>query len=86
MKVFKYSLPHLGTNVVSLPRGASPLTVGIQRDELVMWALCPPGEIVDERQFYVVWTGSSVPSGPVRYIGTATHDDSTVVHVFEELS
>ena len=87
MKVFKYALkPMTEGCLVKMPRGAHPLSVGVQDDTIVCWAaVCEESESI-LHHFFLLATGRGF--GCVgRFIGTVVVPDETlphglVVHVF----
>lgn len=82
-KVFKYPLTH-NINNIELPAGAQVLTVQIQGNEVMMWALVDPNAPPKSREFQVVGTGQKLTFDryPPVYIGTVQMA-GMVWHVFE---
>lgn len=85
MVVYKYNL--LPQITLDLPKGAEPLTVAFQQDQLFMWAKVDPLAERTKREFRVYGTGHDMPDGfDHAYIGTAHTDDGLVFHAFERLA
>jgi hypothetical protein len=86
MKVFKYTVPQPNDDYVSeviLPVSAQILSVGIQKDEMVIWARVEyPNEPKRARQLIVGNTGVALPFTNGRFIGTV-ESSGVVWHVFE---
>lgn len=83
MVVWKFPLPFPGLNVLEMPEGAEVLTVQMQGDYPVLWALCNPDAPKQTRTFLQVMTGHWLTHRPGRYVATVQVGD-LVVHVFEE--
>jgi hypothetical protein len=69
------------TLVVSMPRAARVVEVGVQDGLLCMWAIVHSDAPTDARRFQVVGTGHQAPDGG-KYVGTA-HVPPFVWHLFE---
>lgn len=83
-KVFKYPLTH-SINNIDLPDGAQVLTVQMQGNEVMMWALVDPNALPKRREFQVVETGQKFTFDdrtPPVYIETVQMG-VMVWHVFE---
>jgi len=79
--IFKYPLD--GSLRVSLPAGAKILTVGNQREELMLWAEVDTTASSEMRQFRVYGTGDQMPDDPGTWVGTALFMQGAVVwHVY----
>lgn len=88
--VFKYVLEP-GVSAITIPEGAEILTVQVQREQLVLWALVDPTAPTEIREFRVMGTGHEIGPeiGPDRhtYVGTAQlMGGALVMHVFEWLN
>lgn len=85
MKIFKYTLAITDHQTVSLPSGYKILSVGNQREELVLWALVPTTNV--PHVAVLIWihgTGNSIlPGESEKYIGTVQMGNGLVWHVFE---
>lgn len=75
--VYKYSLRHR----VEMPIGAQILTIQMQDNQPMIWALVDPNAQFELRHFEAVSTGYSVGNG-LQYIGTY-FEGQFVWHVFE---
>ena len=93
-RVWKYAVPMPDRHCrawVYLPNGAAPLSVGLQQDEMVLWALVPEdawdGDSLDEHKhrLIVANTGAVIPELPegVRFLGTVTFSNGIVWHVWD---
>jgi hypothetical protein len=74
-------------NEISMPRGARILTVQLQGDKPVVWALVDPNAPCEVRKLRAVATGIEWSCDAFHYIGTFqfNHAVPLVFHVFEEL-
>jgi len=88
-QVWKFNLGLIGRYVtsvpVAIPSGARLLSVGIQEDQMMLWALVDPPNKPVAREFMIIGTG--VPSEALearapQFIGTVQHN-GYVWHVFE---
>jgi hypothetical protein len=87
-EIWKYELILEDYNIVSLPKGAKPLSVQVQgenTDHVRMWCLINLNEEeYEERVFRVVGTGYSIKDENIVYIDTfQLYNGSFVGHVFE---
>lgn len=87
MSVYKYVVP-IPTNArsfVVMPATARLLSVGLQDDEMVVWALVDPDEETGLRRLIVANTGALIPNFPPsdRFVGTVTSTAGVVWHVFD---
>ena len=86
MRIYKYKIPAPiadGVSTVEMPKFATILSVGIQQDEMVLWAVVDPKTIVRKYHLQLVNTGNDVPEGTGEFIGTATSSNGIVWHVFK---
>jgi hypothetical protein len=79
-KVFKYEL-HGHDSIVKLPLGAEILSVQLQNDRPVLWALVDPGNELVERSICIIGTGWDVENN-MKYINTYM-EEYFVWHAFE---
>jgi hypothetical protein len=87
--IYKYLLPppdETGEFSLQLPRGARVLSVQVQVEQPVLWALVDLDErMLAPREFYVVYTGRVLPPGDLEYIGTfQMYGGHIVLHLFEK--
>lgn len=90
MKIYKYPLHQDGGDAkISIPKGATILSVDIQADTPIVWALVNPDAPTHTRSFVVCGTGWVVPDN-CKYIGTCfakravpSFPNGFVWHVFE---
>jgi hypothetical protein len=80
--VWKYPIGFAGD--LTMPEGARPLHVAVQRDTIQMWALVDTERPTVRRTFLACGTGHDIPANSV-YIGTALMGQF-VWHVFELVS
>jgi hypothetical protein len=93
--VWKYTLnptPSSQRHYLNMAQGAVPLFVGVQGDDLILWALVNPSAPKVNRHYFVLGTGHRVEeNGPndldeMGYVGTSVmHDPGAgdlVWHVF----
>ena len=72
----------LGPNALRMPRGARPVSLGAQGDQLVCWAEVDPNAAPEYHQVLVVGTGQTLePSW--QYVGTV-QADPWVWHLYWE--
>ena len=84
--VWKFPIAIEDQQDVRMPSGAEILSVQFQRDQLCLWALADPIEMLHLRRIYIYGTGRPVPRGDIRFIGTAQQMGGALVwHIFEEI-
>lgn len=76
--IWKYNA---NSSVVLVPKGAIPLSAGMQNGEVCVWMLVKPEAVKVEREFRVVGTGHIFDSNGYSFIGTV-QDGSFVWHIF----
>lgn len=83
---WKYELKHKGIQKIEMPIDAEILTVQMQMDCLVLWALVNSENKTEERTFEIFGTGIHISKDiPRKYIGTfQTQGGYLVFHVFEQ--
>lgn len=83
-EIYKYPIDINGGQV-DVHEGAETLSVGVQHNRLVCWALVPqPAIRVVERRLAVYLTGDET-SGEGRFLGTHSLDDGTfILHVWDD--
>jgi hypothetical protein len=93
--VFKYPVPmpnETGRAFIDVPTDAEILSVGLQNDQMVVWALSDPDyepeegyEAVGMVRLIVANTGQEIPGFPegARFLGTVTTSNGTVWHVWD---
>lgn len=84
--IWKFELVATDEQKVSMPVGAKILTVQLQKDTLVLWAMVPYTDAREDRTICVFGTGNPIPgsNSNYRYIGTF-QQDWFVGHVFEKI-
>lgn len=94
MTAWKFKLPQptsTGRSYVDMPVAMTPLSVGMQDDEIVVWALVDPDYETPgmpteaARRFIVANTGAEIPGFPeaARFLGTVTSSTGIVWHVWD---
>ncbi len=88
--IYKYGLCKIGgACTLEVPDGFSPISVGAQENDFVLWATVSGGEPMETRKFAVVPTGDYLPDNIKKFIGTAQLKTGNpalpflVGHVFE---
>jgi len=83
--IWKYCIP-LEPTTLDMPRLAQVLTVQMQGDQAVLWALVDPSQPKCKRRFAIFGTGHDIPDEVGNYIGTFQLLGGTLVfHLFEVL-
>lgn len=90
LMIHKYRLA-IGTNSITLPRGAAILSTDMQNEGVYVWALVNADSVfTDERIFEVFMTGQligALPGTRRKFIGTVLLQGRCfVVHVFERIT
>ena len=93
MQIFKYNLDVQDIQMIQLQKGAKILSIGVQFEYPVIWALVDELAPLEERYFRIIGTGHPIdPEGriynfpmPGNYLGTfqLTGAGTFVGHVFE---
>lgn len=87
LTIWKYEVPAEDYFKLSLPIGAMPLAVQVQRDKPQMWVLLEENETVYvDRMFRVAGTGHPIVEGlhHLQYIDTFQYMGGNLIfHVFE---
>jgi hypothetical protein len=73
----------VGVQAFDLPVGAELLSVGKQREHLVLWVLCDPDAPGVPRQISGYWTGQPILDPVKKHLGTV--DVSGVMYHFFEV-
>ena len=83
-KIYKYQIAITDEIYLSMPKGAQVLSVQVQHDIPVIWALVDPDAPVVERHFHLEATGHQLPDLMGRFIGTIQIlEGDLVFHLFE---
>lgn len=86
MNIFKYELPKTpGRFKLLLPKGSIPLSIGVQYDTLVLWALVDEFEDDLEYSFHLLFIGQYFEETNLKFIGTVQHPNGLVYHLFKEI-
>ena len=83
-QIWKYEI-NIGETKRDIPSNATILSVGLQGNNICVWALVDTGARTSERTFYVYGTGWDIEES-VEYlscIGTVQDNNGLVWHVFE---
>ena len=85
-KIWKYALDIDTTNVVLMPKGAEVLSVGLQNNKPVVWALVDPNEEEkDPKVFYMFGTGEGISlemNANTRFLGTLQPTEDCIPFAF----
>jgi len=79
--IWKFPIPADG-GTVQMPKGAEVLSVGLQGNDIQVWALVDPSKSTTPRHFHVRGTGHACSIAGEKFIGTI-FDGSFVWHVFD---
>lgn len=82
LTIFKYPLPTAFDFYIEMPISSQLLTVQVQDEKPVLWAMVNKDAITEKRQFKLVYTGNNIDFIPKAYIGTFQLD-YLVYHLFE---
>ena len=94
-RVWKFPLPmpdERGRVFIDMPAVVEPLSVGLQDDEMFVWALVCPDAVPEPyeenhgpRRFIVANTGSEIADFPegASFLGTVTTSNRMVWHVWD---
>jgi hypothetical protein len=81
--VWKYPLQVKKTQCLELPRGAKPLSIGVQDEKPCLWAQVDTEAVKDSVLVVTHKTGLPMENGDMKFIGTYQLDGGTLVgHVF----
>lgn len=85
--IWKYNIPSVGTNYITLPVNRKILTAQMQNDALQLWVMVDDDDshVTDEVRIYVSPTGQFVSAthDDMHYISTVQGSNGLVWHVFE---
>ena len=84
--IWKFSV-HAGyRETISVPVGTRLFEAQFQRREIVIWGVVDEANaLTEEREIFVLTTGSPMPDEPLRHLGTIqTNGGDYVFHVFEK--
>jgi len=83
--IWKWDLLIAKTQVLFMPRGATLLSVQVQRDRPVLWALIDKKQPIKDCVIITYFTDDEMPENPGKYIGSYQNKLETLVfHVFEQ--
>ena len=89
MQIYKYKLGFQITKPIEMPAGAVILSVQLQDNELVLWAIVDPTAAPVTRTFRLAVTGEEISKeelADLNYLGTFLADGERFVgHVFERI-
>ena len=87
--VYKYELfKRYSDTKIYMPKGAKILSVQVLYRSIVLWALVDSIEDLEERHFFRILTGESIPNKCLNnYLDTVLVGDhgGTVYHIFEAI-
>lgn len=84
-KIYKYPLNLVEHQFISLPVGAKPLAVKMQREDVCLWALIDAENEMETKSVYIFGTGNPIEEDltDATYLGTVLMaQDAFVWHVF----
>jgi hypothetical protein len=86
--IHKYPLEVKGQQTVEMPYGAQILHVGVQRNQICIWAILESVKpMMVTRSFVIHGTGHPVDDTGLEHIGTVLMDDGALVwHIFERIN
>ena len=83
--IWKWDLLIAKTQVLFMPKEATILSVQVQRDRPVLWALIDKRQPIRDRVIITYFTDDEMPENPGKYIGSYQNKLETLVfHVFEQ--
>jgi len=82
VRIYKYPLRIEDRQVVQLPRGARPLSIGYQSGDIMLWCLVDPDAPKRPVKVAIVGTGHDFEPDGWAYVGTAWWTPPFVWHVF----
>jgi hypothetical protein len=84
--IYKYSLSSHTAQDIEMPVGARILTVQVQNDVPVIWAVVDPStKYIDILTFLTLATGELVDDIDGKYIGTYQLSNGLVFHIFQRI-
>lgn len=82
MRIYKYDLALTGTQTIQVPYRFQPLSVQIQHNTIMLWALVDEtDEFLSDRKITIIGTGNPIDEPPGVFIGTV-QQNGFVWHVF----
>ena len=82
--VWKFPLEIADWQKIVMPAGAEILFVGVQREQLCLWAKVNPEAPKGERLFRIVGTGHEFNENNLMYLGSVFLNNGRLVfHIFE---
>jgi hypothetical protein len=82
-EIWKFPVSDIGYVIMQMPLDAEILTVQMQNEKAMIWAICDPSAEVKFRTFYVIGTGEPRNFEGLKYIGTYQQNE-LVWHLFED--
>jgi len=83
--IHKYPLSIVNESILLMPRGASILSVQMQRGEPMLWAMVDPSNKDHPRKFVFYATGNAFNSIGLAYVATVQQGEC-VWHLFESFN
>lgn len=80
--VYKYPLNRRTTKLM-LPRNAYILSVGVQDNQAVLWAVVNPDNFKEQRTILCVQTDKKFSMNGMVFLGTCQFPNGIVEHIFE---
>lgn len=83
--IFKYDLLVEDYQEIQMPSKAKILSVGVQNNEIKLWALVETNTKVEPRRIRIAGTGHDITEDIVAFLGTVQlHSGRLVFHIFEK--
>jgi hypothetical protein len=87
MRIFKYPLQVIDTQLIEMPKGAKLLAIKVQRDIVCLWVLCNESAELVTRRIGIYGTGHHIQDDFIKHIATFQLDNGSLVfHAFEILT
>jgi hypothetical protein len=80
-KIYKYDLEITDEQFLELPAQAKVLSIGIQNNQLKLWALVNPDNFSTKHRVTIFGTGEPIQEVPIQLLGTVFIRD-LAFHVF----
>jgi hypothetical protein len=82
--IWKFMLRPAAVQTIRMPKGSEVLTAQVQGEELCLWAMVDPDNLMEDRMFLIVGTGHNMPEVFGRYVATVQMENGLLIwHIFE---
>ena len=82
MKIYKYIIPLCERIKINMPLNALIRHIGLQNEQICIWAEIDEKNKISKKNFYIVGTGCDIPKEAKYYIGTI-QQPPYVWHIYE---